>query len=77
MHLKESVFGGGHYYRHTIGSKIAGSVPLAEAMPLRFRVSCGLMLAAVLVLFPLASLSAEDTANRVTILYDAFGKAHR
>jgi 7,8-dihydropterin-6-yl-methyl-4-(beta-D-ribofuranosyl)aminobenzene 5'-phosphate synthase len=41
---------------------------------MRFRVLGGLFLAAVLCLFPSTSFSAEDTASRVTILYDAFGK---
>jgi hypothetical protein len=41
---------------------------------MRFRVSGGLMLAAILGLFSLTSFSGEDTGNRVTILYDAFGK---
>lgn len=41
---------------------------------MRFRLLSGLVLAAVLVLFPLTSLSADDTPARVTILYDAFGK---
>jgi 7,8-dihydropterin-6-yl-methyl-4-(beta-D-ribofuranosyl)aminobenzene 5'-phosphate synthase len=41
---------------------------------MRFRVSVGLVLAAIFGLFPLTSFSGEDTASRVTILYDAFGK---
>jgi len=42
---------------------------------MRFRLSGGLVLAAILAIFPSASFSGEDTAGRVTILYDAFGKA--
>jgi len=41
---------------------------------MRSRVSGVLALAAILGLFSLTSVSAEDTASRVTILYDAFGK---
>jgi len=40
---------------------------------MRFRLSGALVLAVILGLFPLTS-SGEDTPNRVTILYDAFGK---
>jgi len=41
---------------------------------MRFGVSAGLALAAILGLFPSTSVSGKDTASRVTILYDAFGK---
>jgi 7,8-dihydropterin-6-yl-methyl-4-(beta-D-ribofuranosyl)aminobenzene 5'-phosphate synthase len=41
---------------------------------MRFRVLGGLALAGILGLFSLTSFSAEDTASRITILYDAFGK---
>jgi len=41
---------------------------------MRFRLYPGLAFAAILGLFPLASLSGQSTPSRVTILYDAFGK---
>jgi 7,8-dihydropterin-6-yl-methyl-4-(beta-D-ribofuranosyl)aminobenzene 5'-phosphate synthase len=41
---------------------------------MRFRGPAVLALAAILVLLPFASVSADETPSRVTILYDAFGK---
>ncbi|HTW23811.1 MAG TPA: MBL fold metallo-hydrolase [Candidatus Baltobacteraceae bacterium] len=41
---------------------------------MKFRVPVGLLLATLLCLFPLTAFSEGDAPNRVTILYDAFGK---
>jgi 7,8-dihydropterin-6-yl-methyl-4-(beta-D-ribofuranosyl)aminobenzene 5'-phosphate synthase len=41
---------------------------------MNFRLSSALLLASILGLFSLTGFSADNTASRVTILYDAFGK---